>query len=581
MAIEPQSFKTASTGDRMGLTRIPPEESGLTAISLYNDPRAWLERLEPATIGTVGTGIGVGDFDQDGWPDLFVAMREGKNRLYLNNQKGGFIDQTEEVGILESEDWTTGVTVVDINGDGLQDIYVCFFEALNRVYLNRGDATFDEVAINLGLVVSDAVSGAFFADYDKDGDLDLYLQTNTGNDGAGRPDYFFRNDGEAGFVDVSFDVGILQGTEGSTLGHSVLWVDWNEDDWEDLYVANDFRQPDFLYLNNGDGTFRLASEWVPIAPYSSMGSDLGDVNNDGRMDILTTDMATPSYLKHVQSMLTSGTKTRDIPEGSWPRQVMKNTLLLNRGPNDYVDVAYAWDLAATDWTWAPRLVDLDNDGWQDAFFTNGMLRQFHNADLAIMQDQQTTVAGKTAVFKLSTVLNERNLVYRNLGGRGYVEANSDWSFEHEGVSFGAALLDYDRDGDLDIAYTNYEAPPTVWRNDLGTGNSVQVQLIGQGENTEAIGAVAVARFGGQSQIQKILSNRGYLGTDEKILHFGLGNLELVEALEITWPDGSRQIVQGLKAGNRYRIQQSKEGATADSPAQRSRFVWVGEEAGAS
>ena len=572
-----EGFDSPSGRGEVGLRGLSSEQSGLTAASNYRDPRAWTERLEPASIGTVGTGIGVGDFNRDGWPDLFVAIREGKNRLYINTQKGRFIDRTEKAGILESEDWTTGVTVVDINGDHLPDIYVCFFDSPNHLYINRGGLAFEEIAQDLGLDIRDSCSGAFFADYDKDGDLDLYLQTNYKDRGSGQPDYFFRNEGDAGFEDVTTTVGIFHGTEAGTFGHSVLWFDYNKDGWEDIYVANDFRAPDFLYLNTGDGNFWPAQELIPIAPYSSMGSDLGDVNGDGRLDILTTDMATPSYLKHVQSMLTSGTKTRDLPEDSWPRQVMKNCLLLNRGYNDYVDVAYAWNLAATDWTWASRLVDLDNDGWQDALFTNGMIRQFHNADLALAQDRQATVEAKTAVLQRSPVLNERNLVFRNVGGNGFEEANADWGFEHEGVSFATALLDYDRDGDLDFIYTNYQAPPTLWRNDLGTGNSVQLRLVGKEGNTEAIGAIAIAHIGQQTLAQKILSNRGYLGTDEKVFHFGLGEERIIKRLEITWPDGSKQTIRDLEAGKRYKIEQADEIKPVDVVKDSARFIWNGEE----
>ena len=579
----PFAAPPSGAGSR-GLTRLSPEESGLAAVSAYQDPRAWGERLQPASIGTVGTGIGSGDFNGDGLPDLFVAMREGRNRLYLNRDGQAFVDGSQEAGILESPDWATGVTVVDINGDTFPDIYVCFYDAPNRLYLNRGDASFEEVAEEWGVAVSDASSGAFFADYDRDGDLDLYLQTNVkhGLDGGGRPDYFFRNEGGAGFSDATEKVGILLGKEGATLGHSVLWVDFDSDGWEDLYVANDFRAPDFLYLNNGNGTFRYAPRMVPVAPYSSMGSDAGDVDNDGQLDLLTTDMATPSYLKHVESMLTSAVKTRDLELDSLPAQTMKNALLLNRGRGDYVDVGYAWNVAATDWTWAPRLVDLDNDGWVDAFFTNGMIRQFHNADLALEQDRQASVQAKTAVFKRSPVLEEENLVFRNAEGSGFERANERWGFEHEGVSFGAALLDFDQDGDLDIAYTNYEAPPTLWRNDLGDGDAVQVRLLGSDRNTHAIGATAVAYFGRNKLAQKILSNRGYLGSDEKILHFGLGNEKRIDLLEIHWPDGTRQEARDLRSGHRYVIKQEKgDRPDSDDPGALppARFEFQGEDPG--
>ncbi len=575
-------FEAGSKGGNEGLSRIASETSGLEASSLYRDPRAWGERLQPATIGTVGTGIGVGDFDGDGFPDLFVAMREGQNRLYLNSGKGGFIDRTEEAGILESLDWTTGVTVVDVDGNGKPDIYVCFFDSPNRLYLNRGDLVFEESATKLGLDVKDACSGSFFADYDRDGDLDLYLQTNVGSGriAGARSDYFFRNDGLSGFVNITDKVGILHGEKGATLGHSVLWVDFNEDGWEDLYVANDFKAPDFLYLNNGDGTFRFSPEAIPVAPYSSMGSDLGDVTGNGKLDVLTTDMATPSYLKHVESMLTSAVKTRELSADSWPRQVMKNALLINRGRGEYVDAAYAWKLAATDWTWAPRLVDLDNDGWQDAFFTNGMIRQFHNADLAMEQDRQTSTLAKTGVFRRSPVLNEANLVFRNLEGRGFESANEPWGYEHVGVSFGTAIFDYDRDGDLDIVYTNFDAPPSLWRNDLGKGNAVQIRLIGDKANQEAVGAMAIAHYGGREQAFKILSNRGYLGSDEKLIHFGLGRGEIIEKLEIFWPDGSFQLVRDLEKGKRYTIEKagvaSQDETRGSEPS--ARFEWKYSEA---
>lgn len=568
-------FQKPSGENGNQLTRLAGVEAGLTVASTYEDPRAWNERLDPGTIGTVGTGIGVGDFNNDGWPDLFVGMREGINRLYLNNEGKLFKDHTVAAGILESLDWTTGVSVIDINGDGLSDIYVCFFDSPNRLYINQGGAVFAEEAEAYGLAVRDASSGAFFADYDKDGDLDLYLQTNV-KDVGGRPDYFLRNEGSY-FEDVSSEVGILQGDEGLTLGHSVLWIDYDEDGWEDVYVANDFRASDFLYLNNQDGTFRYAPELIPVAPYSSMGSDIGDVSGNGRLDILTTDMASPSYRKHVESMLTSAVKTQELPVDSFPRQTMKNALLLNRGLGDYVDVGYAWNVAATDWTWAPRLVDLDNDGWVDVFFTNGMIRQFHNADLALAQDRQSSVAAKTAVFKNSPVLDEENLVFRNMEGNGFEPVNVLWGYEHKGVSFGVAVLDYDKDGDFDFVYTNYKAPPTLWRNDLGKGNAVQIQLRGSKTNQQAIGAVATAHFGNRTMTQKLLSNRGYLGSDEKLLHFGLGDHSVLDRLVINWPDGTFEEFEALESGRRYLIDQGTGSEVELEIVDSTRFVWQADE----
>ncbi|TVR48094.1 MAG: CRTAC1 family protein, partial [Puniceicoccaceae bacterium] len=566
---EPFAPPSQPPGDHPGFTRLTQDESGFTQVNTYRDPRAWQDRYLAATAGTVGSGLGVADFNGNGWPDVFIASREGQNRLYLNDQGRRFIDATEGSGILPSPDWTTGVTIVDINGNGLPDIYVCYFNAPNRLYVNQGDGTFTEEATAYGLAIRDASNAAFFADFTGDGRLDLFLQTNILDErhgGNGQPDRLFRNDGEAGFTEVTAAAGLPTGAAGATHGHSALWFDFNGNGREDLYVANDFATHDFLYLNNGDGTFTPAAHRLPVVPYSSMGSDLGDVNGNGLLDLLATDMATPSYLKHVESMLTNARKTYWLRPGSRPPMVMKNALLLQRSPGDFIDVAYAWGLAATDWTWTARLVDLDNSGWPDAAFTNGMLRQFHNADLSYRQDRMTTTAARNAVFRDSPVLAEANLLFRNRGGTGFEPANESWGFHHVGVSFAAVFFDFDRDGDLDILYTNYEEPPTLWRNDLGRGNAAQIRLVGPAPNTRAIGAVAIAHFGDRRQAQKILSNRGYLASDDPLLHFGLGDHDRIDRLVIHWPDGTVQEEQNLAAGHRHTITQAAGASAPPRPA---------------
>ncbi len=576
---EPFSPRASHTDHRPSFIRLTPTESGFTESNSYRDPRAWTERYLAATGGSVGTGLGVADFNGDGWPDVFVAMREGQSRLYLNVNGERFIDHTKEAGILENRDWATGVTVVDINGDHLPDIYVCYFNAPNRLYVNQGRATFTEEAVAYGVAVRDASNAAFFADYNRDGRLDLFLQTNiidSRHGTGGQPDYLFRNDGARSFTNITSQSGIRSGPFGGTQGHSALWMDFDDDGWEDLYVANDFSTHDYLYRNRGDGSFEEVAARLPAVPFSSMGSDVGDVNNDGLVDVVTTDMATISYAQHAVSMATNARKTYALSPGAQPPMLMKNGLLLNRGIGQFIDVAYAWNLAATDWTWSVRLADLDNDGWQDAFFTNGMTRQFHNADLSYRQDSLESVAAKNVVFRDSPVLREHNLLFRNSDGMGFVAANDTWQFSHLGVSFGAVVFDFNRDGALDLLYANYEEPPTLWRNDLPVGNAVQIRLVGASPNTEAIGAVVVAFFSGRRQAQKVLSNRGYLSSDEKVLHFGLGTAAQIDRLQIHWPDGTQQEVSDLPSGARYVVQQDSAShdrvKTATRPPRSSRFL---------
>ncbi len=567
--VERKAFNLSPSKVASGsFTSIPAEESGLEFINHYQDPRMWSSRYLPATAGATGTGLAVGDFDDDGWADIFAVSREGQNRLYKNLSGLRFEDVTDKAGIDPSLDWNSGVTSVDIDTDGDLDLYVCAYNSPNQFYINHGNGTFEDQAFQLGLDIWDASNAAYFADYDRDGDLDLYLQTNQleeENNGDGRVDYLFRNDGADGFKDVTDSSGI----SGSTLGHSVLWIDYDEDGWEDIYVANDFEAPDFLYRNRGDGTFSNQAHTLPQIPYSSMGSDLGDVNNDGHLDMLIADMATNSYEKHTVSMLPTSRKTLALPAAQRPPQIMKNALLLNRKNGEFIDAAYAWKIAATEWTWAVRLQDFDNDGWQDAFFTNGMMRQFHNADLTYQQDQLQSKDAKRAVFPRSPILNEENLIYRNESGTGFANANKDWGIEHVGVSFGAVTCDFDQDGDLDILYTNYNNTLSLWRNDLETQNAIQVKL--ERDNGPVIGTTIIATYGTYTQAQKLLSNRGYQSSEEAVIHFGLGTAITIDRLTILWPDEHIQIETNLSEGYRYTINYEPKTDEPHKPSRRSRF----------
>src|SRR5690606_23629788 len=302
----------------------------------------------------------------------------------------------------------------------------------------------------------------------------------------GRPDFLFRNNGDGTFTDVTQKAGIW----GLTQGHAAVWWDFDHDGWPDLYCANDFENPDRLYRNNRDGTFTDVSETLlPHTSYSSMGADLGDINNDGRMDFFASDMAATTHYKDHIGIEEMG---RGIWEGEMARalspQYPFNALYLNTGVARFMEVAHLAGLRATDWTWSVRFADLDNDGLVDLHACTGMVRDFMDADLLDRQNVAASLAQRAAVYVNAPVRAEPDLAYRNLGDMRFEEVGTAWGLGRSGVSFGSAFADFDRDGDLDLIVSNYDAPPTVLRNDAPGGNRLLVRLVGRAPNHWGIGA---------------------------------------------------------------------------------------------
>ncbi|HYP17217.1 MAG TPA: VCBS repeat-containing protein [Opitutus sp.] len=379
---QPLAERSVAAGATL-FTTLAPQETGISALNRYDDPAMWGRYYREFSIGPIGTGLAIGDCDGDGRPDVFVVTKTGENRLFRNLGGFKFDDVTARAGVAgPTGAWKQGAAFADIDNDGDLDLYVCRFNAPNLLYVNRGDGTFAEEAAARGLALSDASGLGAFCDYDRDGWLDVFVQTNL-LDGERRPngqrDRLYRNKGDGVFVDVTDRAGIT----GETQGHSATWWDYDEDGWPDLYVANDFKDPDQLYRNNRDGTFTQALSWVvPHTPHSSMGADVGDVNNDGHIDLLVADMAATTRYKDHRGMakLREGlTDNEQRPEAA--PQYMRNALYLNSGAGVMLEAALLTGLDATDWTWAVRLEDFDNDGRVDAFFTNGMVRELHGLEL--------------------------------------------------------------------------------------------------------------------------------------------------------------------------------------------------------
>jgi enediyne biosynthesis protein E4 len=546
-------------------TTLSPEATGVIVENRYADPRMWGARYREFTLGAIGTGLAAGDYDGDGRVDLYVISKTERSRLFRNLGGWKFADVTEAAGLAFAPgEWTQGAAFADVNNDGLLDLYICRFGAPNLLYINQGDGTFHEEAAARGLAVIDASGMAAFADYDRDGWLDVYLQTNVldiESRPTGQPDYLFRNRGDGTFEDVTAPAGV----SGPTQGHSATWWDFNGDGWPDLYIANDFKDPDTLYRNNRDGTFTNVLSWVvPHTPHSSMGADLGDVNNDGHIDLLIADMAATTRVKDHRGMakLRAGLHEPEPAHPNAAQQYMHNALFLGTGTGRVQEAAFLAGLDATDWTWTVRLEDLDNDGWLDAYFTNGMVRELHQTDLVNRMMAHESIGERVRLMKSSPRLDERNLAFRNRGDLDFENMSAAWGLDHEGVSFGAVFADFDGDGDLDLAFSNYEAGVTLCRNDSNTGNRLLIDLRGIASNRFGVGARVEVETSGGRQVRELVLARGYLSTSEPVLHFGLGEAPAAERVTIRWPSGVVQVLESLAANHRHTIVEPDAGSNS-------------------
>ncbi len=573
---QPLAPRSGPRGATM-FTELSSEATGIVTTNRYADPKMWGELFHESEVGAFGTGVAIGDYDGDGRPDIFVVSKTESGRLFRNLGGFKFEDVTEKAGVgdhsAEAAVWKQGATWADVNNDGRLDLYVCRFNAPNLLYVNQGDGTFREEARACGLDVKDASVMAAFCDYDRDGWLDVYVSTNLLNFNehpSGQRDRLFHNNRDGTFTEVSAQAGI----GGEAQAHSATWWDFDEDGWPDLYVANDFAAPDKLYRNNRDGSFTdVINDVVPHMPFSSMGSDFGDVNNDGHLDFLACDMAATTHEKDQRGMADS--RGRTMEDDRNPRlapQYERNALYLNTGTGRCLEAAFLAGLAATDWTWSPRFEDLDDDGRLDLFVTNGMHRESTNVDLLSRQMLAETPAERVRTMRSSPVFAETHLAFRNLGDVQFENSGATWGLNQRGVSFGSAFGDLDGDGDLDLVYANYEKGVTVLRNDSDQGHRVVFELRGTKSNRFGVGAKVTIVTASGLQVRTLVLARGVLSMSEPVVHFGLGDDAAIEKLTVEWPSGIVQRFENVPVDRRAIITEAAGTDASDRGAAASRRV---------
>ncbi len=537
--------------------RLPADETGIRAENHYDDPRMWGDLYQEFEGGSIGTGVAIGDYDGDGRPDVFVVTKTHGCRLYRNLGGFKFEDVTEKAGVgAEPGVWNLGATFVDVNNSGRLDIYVCRFNAPNLLYVNQGDGTFREMAHAYGLDIRDSSVMASFCDYDRDGWLDVYITTNMLDNAAhpnGQRGYLLHNNRNGTFTNVTESAGI----SGESQSHSAIWWDFDNDGWPDLYVTNDYGVPDRLYRNNRDGTFTdVIDRVLPHTSFYSMGSDVGDVRNSGRLDLLVADMAATTHQKDQNSIAESRERDEENDGSAAAQKLHRSALYLNTGTGRCLEAAYLAGVAATNWTWSVRFEDLDNDGRQDLFVTNGFNRD-PNPDVNSSAIHVETPAERIKVLYNSPVLVETHLAYKNLGGLEFREVGAEWGLNQTGVSFGAAFGDLSGDGNLDIVYANYEGGVTVLRNDCDSGHAVNVDLRGTVSNRFGIGATVRVESQLGVQVRVLELARGYLSSSEPMVHFGLGGDAVIRRMTVTWPSGIVQTFRDLPADRRYTVTEPK------------------------
>jgi hypothetical protein len=530
-----------------------------------------------------GGGVALGDLDNDGLTDVYLTGNMAGDRLYRNQGNLRFTDLTRPAGIQKQNLWTTGVTMADVNNDGYLDIYVCRSGDRgfrhNLLYINQGNFTFEEQARQWGVNDNGYSTQATFFDYDLDGDLDLYLVNHSIKFNFNQEEIFkskytpepaeadqlYRNDGSH-FTNVSQTAGIQR----FAFGLSATVSDLNDDGYPDIYAASDFFEPDFLYLNQQDGTFKeCLSQSIGHTSFSSMGSDIADYNNDGLPDIVVADMRAKDHYRYQANMvgMTRHKFSRMLKEG-YHYQYMQNTLQLHRGVTAegipvFSELGQMAGISDTDWSWSTLLADLDNDGWKDLLITNGIRRDIQNKDAWTRIQEQPSPPSFLEVQEQFPVARLQNYTYRNNQQLGFTDVSSRWGINFSGFTNGAAYGDLDNDGDLDLLLNNLDDPAIIYENQTQGQHFLQLALRGQEDNHFGVGAKVTIWHASEKQFQELTLSRGFQSSVAPILHFGLGEQPQIDKLEVRWPNGAIQTLTNVKADQKITLNQQDSQPASD------------------
>ncbi len=566
--------------------RIPSSQSGI----FFNNQITESDSVNPINLQFLynGNGVSVGDFNNDGLQDLYFTSSQVGNKLYLN--KGGltFDDVTKESGTDGKGRWCNASSVVDINNDGLLDIYVCAtiknnpLERKNLLYINKGNdknniPVFKEEAQDYNLNDTGFSVHAAFFDYDNDGDLDMYLLRTQLADrypGNFRPiskdgsainnDKLFRNDwskekNHPVFTDVSKEAGILW--EGYGLGVNI--VDINQDGWKDIYVTNDFVGDDLMYINNKNGTFtNKAHTYFKHTSYNAMGNDVNDINNDGLPDFIAVDMnPETNYRKKMMMESNKYQSVSNLLNYDYLLQYVKNTLQINQGPRlgkgdsigdpVFSDVSFMSGVAQTDWSWSPLIADFDNDGLKDIMITNGYPKDVTEHDFVAYRSKTEKLASGLTLSEQIPKVKIPNYAYKNNDSLNFSNVTKDWGIDIPSFSNGAVYVDLDNDGDLDYVVNNINDEAFLYQNTTSENSKdsmhyLKVGFKGDSLNVNGIGAIAHIYYNGKQQVYENSPYRGYLSTVQNIAHFGLGKTSAIDSLVVIWPGGKSQTLANIK-----------------------------------
>jgi hypothetical protein len=576
---------TLTEGATTLFTKISSNESGVKFNNIIREDLEYNFLNYPYLY--TGAGVGVGDFNNDGLEDLYLVSNFGPNKLYINKGNFNFEDTTLASGTIDNTGFSTGVTLLDINNDGWLDIYVAKAGSLkddngrrNKLFVNKQDGTFVDEAAKWGLDDPGYTTQVYQLDYDRDGDLDMYVlnyrydfKNNTKISGKIQSeieettsDQLYRNDGNQ-FTKVTGEAGLYN----KAWGLAVVIGDFNNDGWDDIHVSNDFLEPDVMYINQQNGTFKNEiNSRIQHISFNSMGADYADLDNNMYEDLITVDMLAENYARSKENMASMSTENfMSMVKVGYHHAYMANMLHMNTGSGKFKETGQMSGIVKTDWSWAPLIADFDNDGLKDIFISNGVVKDYTNQDFRT-QLRKKNELGES--MKLEDVLammpaeKLSNYIYKNKGDLTFQKMIKEWGLEDPNFSNGAAYADFDNDGDLDLIVNNINDEVGLYKNNANE-NFLQVQLRGPSSNMLGIGASVYVKNKNNRQFQRLFVARGFESTVPASLHFGLGASDSPSEVIVKWPDGKISKIESADPNQRLEV--NYESAVNDELALRT------------